>query len=198
MKIKTRQGIYLCLAAALLFGILAGVALPEVFRMREGTYAGFFSLYGMKKMQEMEVLLLPIFGYLLSSRLRTLLFLWMSSYTPLGLWLHLFFTGWLGCSGGMLLSLFALKQGVQGIGLFFCCTLPQWIFYGLQWKKELQLFLSHTLPREDFSAGVFPYPSRRAKIDWIAMVLYCISGCAAETVLGLWSVKIFLKILTGA
>ena len=60
MKIKTRQGIYLCLAAALLFGILAGVALPEVFRMREGTYAGFFSLYGMKKMQEMEVLLLPI------------------------------------------------------------------------------------------------------------------------------------------
>ena len=73
MKIKTRQGIYLCLAAALLFGILAGVALPEVFRMREGTYAGFFSLYGMKKMQEMEVLLLPIFGYLLSSRLRTLL-----------------------------------------------------------------------------------------------------------------------------
>ena len=158
MKIKTRQGIYLCLAAALLFGILAGVALPEVFRMREGTYAGFFSLYGMKKMQEMEVLLLPIFGYLLSSRLRTLLFLWMSSYTPLGLWLHLFFTGWLGCSGGMLLSLFALRQGVQGIGLFFCCTLPQWIFYGLQWKKELQLFLSHTLPREDFSAGVFPYP----------------------------------------
>ena len=147
MKIKTRQGIYLCLAAALLFGILAGVALPEVFRMREGTYAGFFSLYGMKKMQEMEVLLLPIFGYLLSSRLR---------------------------------------------------TLPQWIFYGLQWKKELQLFLSHTLPREDFSAGVFPYPSRRAKIDWIAMVLYCISGCAVETFLGLWSVKIFLKILTGA
>lgn len=70
MKIKTRQGIYLCLAAALLFGILAGVALPEVFRMREGTYAGFFSLYGMKKMQEMEVLLLPIFGYLLSSRLQ--------------------------------------------------------------------------------------------------------------------------------
>ena len=128
MKIKTRQGIYLCLAAALLFGILAGVALPEVFRMREGTYAGFFSLYGMKKMQEMEVLPLPIFGYLLSSRLRTLLFLWMSSYTPLGLWLHLFFTGWLGCSGGMLLSLFALRQGVQGIGLFFCCTLPQWIF----------------------------------------------------------------------
>ena len=140
MRSKTRQGIYLCLVAALLFGTLAGVALPEVFRMREGTYAGFFSLYGMEKMQEMEVLLWPIFGYLLSSRLRTLLFLWMSSYTPLGLWMHLFFAGWLGCSGGMLLSLFALRQGVQGIGLFFCCTLPQWIFLRTAVEKGTAAF----------------------------------------------------------
>lgn len=195
MRIKTRQGIYLCLIAALLFGTLAGVALPEVFRMREGTYAGFFSLYGMKKMQEIQPMLWPIFGYLLSSRLRTLFFLWMSSYTPLGLWLHLLFAGWVGCSGGMLLSLFALRQGTQGIGLFFCCTLPQWIFYGLQWKKELQLFLSRILPREVFATDVFLHSNRRARLDWIAMVLYCVSGCAAETFLGLWSVKIFMKIL---
>lgn len=195
MRIKTRQGIYLCLASALLFGILTGVTLPELFRMREGTYAGFFSLYGMKKIQESEIMLWPIFGYLLSSRMRTLLFLWMSSYTPVGLWLHLIFAAWLGCSGGMLVSLFALRQGVQGIGLFFCCTLPQWIFYGLQWKKELQLFLTHNLLREIVTADGFPYPGRRARIDWIAMVLYCVSGCAAETFLGLWSVKIFLKIL---
>ena len=151
MKIKTRQGIYLCLAAALLFGILAGVALPEVFRMREGTYAGFFSLYGMKKMQEMEVLLLPIFEYLLSSRLRTLLFLWMSSYTPLGLWLHLFFTGWLGCSGGMLLSLFALRQGVQGIGLFFAARCRSGFFTGCSGKANCS-FSSHTLCRGKISA----------------------------------------------
>ena len=195
MRIKTRQGIYLCLAVALLFGILTCVAFPELFRMRDGTYAGFFSLYGMKKVQEMEIMLWPIFSYLLSSRLRTLLFLWMGSYTPVGLWLHLLFAAWLGCSGGMLLSLFALRQGTQGIGLFFCCTLPQWIFYGLQWKKELQLFLSHTMTREVFTVEALSYPPRRAHIDWIAMVLYCVSGCAAETFLGLWSVKIFLKIL---
>ena len=195
MKIKTHQGIYLFLASALLFGILTGVALPELFRMQEGTYAGFFSLYGMNKIQEADIALWPIFGYLLSSRMCTLLFLWMSSYTPVGLWLHLLFAAWLGCSGGMLLSLFALRQGAQGIGLFFCCTLPQWIFYGLQWKKELQLFLSRILPREVFSADIFPYPGRRTRIDWIAMVLYCVCGCAAETFLGLWSVKIFLKIL---
>ena len=154
MRIKTRQGIYLCLAVALLFGILTGVAFPELFRMRDGTYAGFFSLYGMKKVQEMEIMLWPIFSYLLSSRLRTLLFLWMGS-----------------------------------------CTLPQWIFYGLQWKKELQLFLSHTMTREVFTVEALSYPPRRAHIDWIAMVLYCVSGCAAETFLGLWSVKIFLQIL---
>ena len=74
MKIKTHQGIYLFLASALLFGILTGVALPELFRMQEGTYAGFFSLYGMKKIQEADIALWPIFGYLLSSRMCTLLF----------------------------------------------------------------------------------------------------------------------------
>lgn len=195
MKTKIRQGISVSLMAALLFGMLAGVALPELFRMREGTYAGFFSLYGMKKMQEAEIALWPIFGYLLGCRLRRLLFLWMSSYTPAGLWVHLLFSAWLGCSGGMLLSLFALRQGAQGIGLFFCCTLPQWIFYGLQWKKELQLFLAHNLPREAAALEVLPYARRRERIDWIAMVLYCVSGCAAETFLSLWSVKIFLNIL---
>lgn len=165
--------------------------------MREGTYAGFFSLYGMKKMQEMEVLLLPIFGYLLSSRAAHPPFLWMSSYTPLdcgcicslqGAWVlrrHAAFAFYIeaGCAGDR--SLFLLHAAAVD-------------FLRAAVEKELQLFLSHTLPREDFSAGVFPYPSRRAKIDWIAMVLYCISGCAVETFLGLWSVKIFLKILTGA
>ena len=191
MKIKTRQGIYLCLAAALLFGILAGVALPEVFRMREGTYAGFFSLYGMKKMQEMEVLLLPIFGYLLSSRLRTLLFLWMSSYTPLGLWLHLFFTGWLGCSGGMLLSLFALRQGVQGIGLFFCCTLPQWIFY-----TAALLFYANSKKRQSRIVGWNSWQDRTRQLAEAGLVTGCVLlGTFVESFVNpavfAWVLKIF-------
>ena len=194
MKIKTQRGIYTGLLAMLVFGAVVGIMFPELFRMCEGTYAGAFGFYGRKKLQEMSPDLWSILGYLLVCRLRLLLFLWMSCYTPAGLWLHLLFSMWLGCSGGMLLALFALRQGIQGVGLFFCCMVPQWIFYVLQWKKELQIFLAHYLPGETYTGNiVLPYPRRKERMAWITMVLYCISGCAAETFVGLWSIKIFMK-----
>lgn len=125
---------------ALLFvlsGLLAGAALPELMHMGDGSYAGFASLYAVQKFETSQIQYMDVFMYVLSVRIITLLFLWMSCFTPAGKLFHLLYFWWLAASGGMLLALFALKKGGQGLILFGCSLLPQWILYAAMWKREL-------------------------------------------------------------
>lgn len=193
---KTENRIYGILAAVFAAAVLAGAALPELFRMQESTYAGFFSIYGRQKFQEQEAAVLPIFGYLAAGRIRTLLFLWMSMYTALGIWFHIIYAVWLGSTAGLLLALFALRQGWQGLLLFFCCTMPQWIFYGLQWKQELQQLVLWQSRREG-AAWLYTVTQYRSVVKLLKALAFCLMGCGVEASLGIWSIRIFLKFTSG-
>lgn len=135
MKIISHK--YLPALLFVLSGLLAGAALPELMHMGNGSYAGFASLYAVQKFETSRIQYMDVFVYVLSIRVVTLLFLWMSCFTPAGQLFHLLYFWWLAASGGMLLALFALKKGGQGLILFGCSLLPQWILYTAMWKREL-------------------------------------------------------------
>lgn len=203
----------------LLTGFFVGSALPELLHMGTGSYAGFFSLYSFQKYEIAEVAPWRIFPYVLSIRMQTLLFLWMSSFTAVGFLFHAAYIWWLAAAAGMLLALFTLRDGYEGLLFFSCCIFPQWIVYVAMWKREVQfLFRKSGLQTWDTSMDEhqenFPHPeekyvdylpreSRRLRFhhprdlaDLAAMMGLCLLGCFAESFLGTWTLKIFLQILT--
>lgn len=177
----------------LLTGFLAGTAAPELFRMGTGDYAGLASKYGFQKYQSSMAPAGNVLPYILSLRLRTLLFLWMSSFTVVGLFFHLAYAWWLAASAGLLVSLFVLRDGYEGLILFACCLMPQWILYAAMWKQE-GAFLLRCMRRqkgeEMGSAGTL----RRGELLGLGkMAGLCVLGCVMEAFLGRWTLKIFLK-----
>ena len=182
----------------LLLGFSFGTALPEFLRMGTGTYAGFLSLYGLQKYKERAVSAVNVLPYIAAGRLRTLLFLWMSSYTAAGLLFHLAYAWWLAASAGMLLALFMLRDGYEGILLFFCCLFPQWLLYGAMWQKEAGFLLRQ---RRRSGSGLTDGGGRmrmyrKDLADLSGMAGLCLLGCGAEAFLGTWTLKIFLQYFT--
>lgn len=179
----------------LLAGFLAGTALPEFLRMGTGSYAGFLSLYGLQKYKERAVSAVNVLPYIAAGRLRTLLFLWMSSYTAAGLLFHLVYAWWLAASAGMLLSVFMLRNGYEGILLFFCCLFPQWLLYGAMWQREIGFLLTQwrrgSFTPVDGRGRISAY--RKDLADLAGMVGLCLLGCSAEAFLGNWTLRIFLQ-----
>lgn len=179
---------------ALLSGFLAGTLMPELFRMGTGTYASLLSWYSLGKYESISVSPGKLLPYIISIRIKTLVFLWMSCYTPLGMAFHLGYAWWLAASAGLLLSLFMIRDGYGGLLLFFCCMFPQWLIYASMWKQEL-LFLFRKSERGRGQTGVLSF--RRDEIAGLAqMAGLCLVGCAAETFLGTWTLKIFLQLFT--
>lgn len=180
----------------LLTGFLAGTAAPELFRMGTGDYAGLASRYGFQKYQGSMVPAGNVLPYILSLRLRTLLFLWMSSFTAAGLLFHLAYAWWLAASAGLLVSLFVLREGYDGFILFACCLMPQWILYGAVWKQEGAFLLRCMKQRKDGGMGSVGTLRRRELLELGKMMGFCTAGCFMEAFLGRWTLKIFLKIFS--
>lgn len=179
-----------------LSGFLLGTLVPELFRMGTGNYAGLLSLYSLGKYESIAVSPEKLFPYVVSVRMRTLLFLWMSCYTSAGVLFHLGYAWWLASSAGLLLSLFMIRDGYEGILLFCCCIFPQWIVYAAMWKQELLFLLRQSSRAGQVQMGLME-PSRRNEIAGLAkMAAFCVAGCAAEAFLGTWTLKIFLQIFT--
>lgn len=177
-------------------GLLTGLSLPELLRMGNGTYAGFFSMYGFRKFGQIRIDLPAVFRTVASVRLQTLVFLWMSCYTSLGIWFHLGYAWWLAASGGMLLALFALRDGYQGLWLFFCCLLPQWFVYAVMWRREAEFLVRKQRGAYETLAGAFPAARTKVRRDlhvFAGLVALCLFGSAVESFLGLWTLKIFLQ-----
>lgn len=178
----------------LLTGFFAGTAIPELLSMGTGDYTGFFSLYSFRKYENMQVHSLDLFWYIARLRVWTLLFLWMSTYTGAGILFHMAYAGWLAVSAGMLLALFTLRDGYEGLLLLACCLFPQWILYASMWKKETEILLERN------QKTVSP-PGRRVSMicrsdlaELGSLLLLCLGGCACEAFLGTWTLKIFLQI----
>lgn len=195
MKSRLQTG---ALVTVLLSGFLAGTALPELFRMGTGDYAGFMSLYSFRKYGESAAApaarLLP---YIVSGRIQTLLFLWMSSYTAAGLLFHLVYAWWLAASAGMLLALFLLRGGYEGILLFLCCLFPQWLLYGSVWQREFHaLFRRRRYSGAGNAAGMLS-ERRRDLRELAGMAGLCLLGCCAEAFLGMWTLRVFLQLSPG-
>ncbi len=192
---EQRKKILLVLLLVGLLGLLAGTALPELFHMGTGSYAGFVSLYGFQKYGQMQVDVLRLFSYLVVIRARTLAFLWMSTYTPAGLLVHVGYLFWLTASAGMLLALFVLRDGYEGILLFLCCIFPQWIPYASVWRMEVRFFLrrfGEGAQRE----GSFRLPRGGQLSGAVRMALLTFFGCAAEACLGPYILKLLLGVLS--
>lgn len=192
---ESRRRIQAALAAAVLLGFLLGTALPEILRMGTGSYAGFVSLYSFSRFQEISPDPQRLFLYLVPVRIKALLFLWMSGYTAAGVLFHLCYLFWLTCSAGMLLSLFILRDGYEGILLFLCCLFPQWLLYGSVWKRELGIFLRRMEGNRYRERGALLSVPGRELQELGGMAGLCILGCGVEAWLGLWTLKIFLKII---
>ena len=176
------------LAAVILVmsGLLAGTALPELMRMGDGSYTGFASMYALQKYEIADVQYGEVFSYILSIRTLTLLFLWMSRFTPAGYFLHMIFFWWLAVAAGMLLALFALKDGWHGLILFGCSLLPQWILYIIMWKRELTFLFEWQ--------GNRMLSGRRVLLNLGGMLGLCCIGCVCEAFLGMRLIKFFLEI----
>ena len=134
----------------------------------------------------------------------------MSSYTPFGFFAHLLLLFWIFFAGGMLLSLFLLREGTNGILLFLCCLLPQWILYVLAFRGELRLYFSkygierkrdcgiisgrEGEPREECPAE---YDRATRTLDFektysgwmrrefLSMLMLCTVGCGMEAFIGM-------------
>lgn len=180
----------------LLTGFLAGTAAPELFRMGTGDYAGLASRYGFQKYQGSMVLAEKLLPYIVSLRLRTLLFLWMSSFTAAGIFFHLAYAWWLAASAGLLVSLFVLRDGYDGFILFVCCLMPQWILYAAMWKQEGAFLLRCMKRKRGGEMGNTAALQRRELLELGKMMGLCVLGCAVEAFLGRWTLKIFLKIFS--
>lgn len=214
---KKERRILISFGAAALLGLLAGVAAPELFHMGDGSYAGFFSLYSFGKFEQLpDTGFAQLFWYLLVKRLRLLFFLWMSSYTPLGLFLHLLLAFWTFFSGGMLLSLFLLREGTNGILLFLCCLLPQWILYALAFRAEFRQYFLRQGSFREWSDGMISNPeteavteydrekpvsdleepfSGREKGEFAGMLAFGLIGCGMEAFIGLRLLQVFLRLV---
>ena len=208
---EKERRILISFGAAALLGLLAGVAAPKLFHMGDGSYAGFFSLYSFGKFEQLpDSDFTQLFWYLLVKRLRLICFLWMSSYTPFGFFTHLLLLFWIFFAGGMLLSLFLLREGTNGILLFLCCLLPQWILYALAFRGELRLYFSTYGMERKWDYGVIsgregepraesPTEYDREKLEsdfektlsgWmrrelLSMLMLCTVGCGMEAFIGL-------------
>lgn len=175
-------------------GLLSGCALPELLRMGTGSYAGFSSLYSFREYSTASVNSLDIFPCVASVRLRTLLFLWMSSFTTAGILFHLLYAWWLTASAAMLLSLFALRDGAHGILIFVCCLFPQWFLYGLMWRQEIGVWLQR-LHGISGTSDTFVRVIRKNDLAELGrLLLLCVSGCACEAFLGKWTLQVFLQL----
>lgn len=193
---EKRRRLWLLFGAAALLGLLAGTALPEWMRMGEGTYAGFFSLYGYQKFQEITVRPWELFPYIAAGRIRMFLFLWMSAFTPAGALFHSFYLFWTAAAAGMLLSLFVLRGGYEGILLFLCCIFPQWLLYASVWRQELLFFL-HSRERKPYAALDGQPGAAGLDLKKLALMLaVCMLGCLLEAYPGLWTLKIFLRFIS--
>lgn len=188
----------LLLFFVLLAGFLGGTVLPELLRMGNGTYAGFFSMYSFRKFEEIKIDSGAVFLSVAAVRVQTLLFLWMSSYTAAGLLFHLVYAWWLAASAGMLLALFALRDGYHGLILFGCCLMPQWIVYTAMWRQEAAFFLEQQQRKRYTQVGNTALPGKiKVKYDFqvlLRLLGLCLLGSAVEAYLGLWTLKIFLQI----
>lgn len=177
---RSERRILIGFGAAALIGFLAGAAVPGCFCMGDGSYAGFLSLYSFGRFTELpDTGFFQLLPYLVRKRLSLLLFLWMSVGTPFGLWLHLLWLFWTFFAGGLLLALLLLREGTNGLLLFLCCLLPQWIPYAIAWKGELKWYIA----------------GRRTLEELVRMFLLTLAGCGMETFIGLRLLQVFLKIV---
>ena len=160
-------------------GFAGGIFLPEMIHMNSGTYAGMFSVYSFQKFLQQEIQMRDVFLYIFSKRMELLLFLWLSSFTGAGIWIHALAGGWISCSAGMLLRLFCMKKGIQGILLFLCCLMPQWLLYGIMWKREVTICFGK---------------KEHLWFTFINLLMLCVGGCVCETWIGIQFQKKILKI----
>ncbi|MCD8015175.1 MAG: hypothetical protein LUG99_18775 [Lachnospiraceae bacterium] len=190
-------------------GLLTGSALPKLLDMGSGSYAGLASEYAFQVYKNTETDGWDLFFYVASVRLRTLLLLWMSSFSTLGMLFHLGYAWWIAASGAMLLSLFGRQNGFWGIVLFGCCIFPQWMLYGILWKREVGFWMRRTpaAPGEDSGFEAILEPERFAKAhcpiwklqrrdltEFGSLALLCLSGCACEAFLGTWTLRLYLQL----
>ncbi len=163
--------------------------------MGTGSYAGLVSIYGLKEFETKKLDVLSLFPFVSAVRLRTVLFLWMSCYTPFGFFAHTAYLLWVSLSAGILLSVFVLRQGYAGVLLFFCCLFPQWLFYLSAFLRELR-FLEKKVRPEGNAAPLFGRSMRRDDLkELICMLLMTAAGAAAEVCAGLKVFQIFLQYL---
>ncbi|MCD7746431.1 MAG: hypothetical protein LUI13_14315 [Lachnospiraceae bacterium] len=194
----------------LALGLLTGSALPRLLHMGTGSYAGLASEYAFRAYENADANGWDLFFYVSLVRLRTLLILWMSSFSTLGMLFHLGYAWWIAASGAMLLSLFGLRDGFQGMALFACSILPQWILYGILWKREADAWMERLRGSfgecsdfgTAFACGGASGRGRRAawKIgrkdfsEFVSLVVICLFGCACEAFLGTWTLRLYLRL----
>ncbi len=191
MKEGQREWILLC--AVVCGGFFAGSVLPGILKMGSGTYAGLLSQYSLSRYQEIRVSGWELFTAVFQKRLSFFLFLWMSSYTVIGLAFHGLCLFMLASAAGLLLAVFLLQEGYGGALLFFCCLMPQWMLYLAAWREEL-FFLFH---RRCWRADTLPQGGAvmgRYDLKVLGKILLlCLWGCGVECFLGTWTMKIFLQ-----
>ncbi|MCD7715006.1 MAG: hypothetical protein LUI39_00950 [Lachnospiraceae bacterium] len=195
-QFRTNQS-YRKILSSLLFlssGVLLGCAFPKLFSMDSGTWASLTSRYSFGVYERISRDCGDIFLNVASVRLPVLLFLWMSSFTSAGWLFHLGYAWWLAASGSMLFALFGLRNGIHGILLFGCCVLPQWMLYGMMWKRETASWLKRELAFGESATPGAKNIRRQDIAELLRLAALCLLGCACEAFLGTWTLDLYLRL----
>lgn|GEM_PF-974585 len=126
-------------ATIFMLGFVAGIFLANVAGKSYLSQSGILSDYYLSKYKYMEIDSAGLFLFILQKRLKWILILWGIGFTILGAPLVLAYSGWIGFSAGLILSVSVIRFGF--VGVIFCAVgiFPQ----GLIYMPALVYFAEH-------------------------------------------------------
>lgn len=116
-------------ATIFMLGFVVGIFLANAAGKSYLSQSGILSDYYLSKYKYMEIDSAGLLLFVLQKRLKWILLLWGAGFTILGVPLVLAYSGWIGFSAGLILSVSVIRFGF--VGVIFCAVgiFPQGIIY---------------------------------------------------------------------
>lgn len=161
-------------------GFLAGILLTNFCGKNYVQETGILSQYFIQRFKQGKMDSMDYFYYLLTSRSKGLVLLWIFGTTMFGIAAVYAYLFWFGLSGGILLTSSVMNYGMKGIVVCVVSGIPQYLFY-----IPLGLFLLR-LVYQTSAAVYFPrmqaYTTERSK----GYILLKYTGCFCLALLGIF------------
>ena len=129
LRLKNDLAHFKLFATIFMLGFVVGIFLANAAGKSYLSQSGILSDYYLSKYKYMEIDSVSLLLFVLQKRLKWILLLWGAGFTILGAPLVLAYSGWIGFSAGLILSVSVIRFGF--VGIIFCAVgiFPQGIIY---------------------------------------------------------------------